>query len=130
MGRKSAPRKTATDKRPANHWEPAALLMFSEEQSHLQVLEVMRSDGGSVEQNGAFAFPACNMCLQDGSVSAPVPPPPPPRQGWLEITSLQEAEIHHEACSGVKVIGGRFMGISGKARAGRPGEPWEKLEKY
>lgn len=125
-----APRKTTTDKRPANHWELAALLMFSEEQSHLQVLEVMRSDGGSVEQNGAFAFPACNMCLQDGSVRAPAPPHTPSRQVWLEITFLQEPEIHHEACSGVKVVRGRFMGISGKARAGGPGEPWEELEKY
>lgn len=32
------------DKRPATHWEFAALLMFAEEQSHLQVPEVPRSD--------------------------------------------------------------------------------------
>lgn len=32
------------DKRPATHWEFAAPLMFAEEQSHLQVPEVPRSD--------------------------------------------------------------------------------------
>lgn len=95
-------------------------MMLSEEQSHLQVLEVMRSDGETtVKQNGAFAFPACGMCL-GMDLSVPAPPHTSSRQGWLKITSLQEAEIHHEACSGIKVVGeDSWVFQEGKGRKAR-----------
>lgn len=57
----------------------------------------------------------------------PLPKPSQGQVGWQ--SQLCKRQKLTEAFSSVKVVEGRFQGISGKARAGRPSGPGENLKK-